>query len=147
MIDDIYAKSSARVAIVPPGLTGKAFRNVRALFDDSVAFVESNVEDSKLHMEPLEEVLVGRYAYGIFTSGSTGKPKGVLQGQRGLMAMIRQYQKSNDISEDSVSLQLTSFTWDIHGQELWAFLLVRTILSTRLCTRLCTCLPPCLYTC
>ena len=54
----------------------------------------------------------------LYTSGSTGKPKGVLMGNRAVMTMVRAYQEKNEITEDSISLQLTTFTWDIHGQAL-----------------------------
>lgn len=118
MSEDIFAKSRARVVVVPPELVSRA----QALFGEGVIFVEVDLlqaEDGPAAVQPL----AGKFPYAIFTSGSTGKPKGVLMGQRAVMTMIRAYQEANNIDEESVSLQLTTFTWDIHGQELWPFLL------------------------
>jgi amino acid adenylation domain-containing protein len=118
MTDDIFAKSKARVVVVPSKLVSHA----QALFGEGVVFIEVNTLEMPGD-SPVTAPMAGKFPYAIFTSGSTGKPKGVLMGQRAVMTMIRAYQEANDINAESVSLQLTTFTWDIHGQELWPFLL------------------------
>lgn len=118
MNDDVFAKSKVRAVVIPRGLASHA----QALFGEGTIFIE--VDGAEATQQPSQpKPLAGKFPYAIFTSGSTGKPKGVLMGQRAVMTMIRAYQEKNVIKEESVSLQLTTFTWDIHGQELWPFLL------------------------
>lgn len=57
-------------------------------------------------------------AYIIYTSGSTGNPKGVMIEHRSLVNRLNWMQKEYPLTEDSVILQKTPFTFDVSVWEL-----------------------------
>ncbi|MEV6868512.1 amino acid adenylation domain-containing protein, partial [Streptosporangium subroseum] len=59
-------------------------------------------------------------AYVIYTSGSTGRPKGVAVSHRSLANLVRAQSLDFQLTENDVSLQLTSFSFDVAGCELFA---------------------------
>ncbi len=62
-------------------------------------------------------------AYVIYTSGSTGRPKGVMLEHRGLINRLCWMQKKYPLTQDSIILQKTPFTFDVSVWELmlWFF--------------------------
>ena len=72
---------------------------------------------------PKRETLPQNLAYIIYTSGSTGRPKGAMIEHRSIVNRIHWMQKKYPLTEQSVILQKTPFTFDVSVWELfwWSF--------------------------
>ncbi len=72
--------------------------------------------------QPKEYPDPGDLAYVIYTSGSTGKPKGAMLEHRGLVNRLWWMQRRYPLTQESVILQKTPYTFDVSVWELmwWA---------------------------
>ena len=61
-------------------------------------------------------------AYVIYTSGSTGRPKGVENTRRGLMNLVRWYQRAFGVTPDDRATQTAALGFDATVFELWPIL-------------------------
>jgi len=71
-------------------------------------------------------------AYVIYTSGSTGKPKGAMLEHRGLLNRLWWMQRRYQLTQESVILQKTPYTFDVSVWELmlWALTGARVYMLT-----------------
>ena len=85
-----------------------------------------NLDDQESYAEtgaqPKDYPNPGDLAYVIYTSGSTGKPKGAMLEHRGLVNRLWWMQRSYPLTQESVILQKTPYTFDVSVWELmwWA---------------------------
>lgn len=61
-------------------------------------------------------------AYVIYTSGSTGNPKGVSMGHKALLNLIEWQNEQTVLKSNSVTLQFTPLSFDVHFQEIFSTL-------------------------
>ncbi|MDF2655730.1 MAG: hypothetical protein K0R19_2204 [Bacillota bacterium] len=79
--------------------------------DESESYGESGAEPKK-YPNPND------MAYVIYTSGSTGKPKGAMLEHRGLVNRLWWMQRRYPLTQESVILQKTPYTFDVSVWEL-----------------------------
>lgn len=81
---------------------------------------------------PKEYPSPGDMAYVIYTSGSTGKPKGAMLEHRGLVNRLWWMQRRYPLTQESVILQKTPYTFDVSVWELmwWALAGARVYMLT-----------------
>ncbi len=61
-------------------------------------------------------------AYVIYTSGSTGNPKGVSMGHKALVNLIEWQNEQTIFKTNSITLQFTPLSFDVHFQEIFSTL-------------------------
>lgn len=62
--------------------------------------------------------------YVIYTSGSTGSPKGVALGHSALVNLINWQNSQTTLGENSITLQYTPISFDVHFQEIFSTLTI-----------------------
>ena len=60
--------------------------------------------------------------YVIYTSGSTGHPKGIAMGSKALCNLIDWQNNQGHLGENSITLQFTPISFDVHFQEIFSTL-------------------------
>ena len=73
------------------------------------------------NLVPLDLPISSDLAYVIYTSGSTGLPKGVCNTHRGLMNRVIWMRDQLELTQDSVLIQKTPYTFDVSVWELLMF--------------------------
>ncbi|MBS0634768.1 MAG: amino acid adenylation domain-containing protein [Verrucomicrobia bacterium] len=72
---------------------------------------------------PLKPCPPNQLAYILFTSGSTGRPKGVMVEHHSLYNFAQAACKAFNETEDDVSLQFASLSWDTSSEEIYPCLI------------------------
>ncbi|MEV1176996.1 amino acid adenylation domain-containing protein, partial [Nonomuraea sp. NPDC049784] len=115
----MLADSGARFVLSHGGLTGAPAGPGETHLDDprTAALIDAGPATAPDRLRHPDQL-----AYVIYTSGSTGRPKGVAVGHRSLANLVRAQSADYDLTERDVALQLTSFSFDVAGCELFAAL-------------------------
>lgn len=85
----------------------------QSLFISSKSLLESNQFESSQD---------SNLCYIIYTSGSTGKPKAVAMGHGPLVNLIKWQNKETSLKNNSICLQFTPISFDVHFQEIFSTL-------------------------
>ncbi len=119
-IDFILKDSDADILLTTPIIK----ENTPLVFDKEILFIDSFVasEDTSQpsffpDVDPLSP------AYIIYTSGTTGKPKGIITEHRQVVAYIYSFWNQFPVSAADISMQLTTYTFDLFIEEVFPTLL------------------------
>ncbi len=74
------------------------------------------------HKNPSIDCTNSKLGYVIYTSGSTGTPKGVAMAQSALVNLIEWQNKETSLAAESITLQFTPISFDVHFQEIFSTL-------------------------
>lgn len=94
--------------------------NIRTMIvdEESLSDMVSPAEDT-----PAPHSNVEANVYIIYTSGSTGKPKGVVMTHQALCTTLDAISKHLEFTEDTRSLQFSSFAFDMSVHDIWCTLM------------------------
>jgi amino acid adenylation domain-containing protein len=87
----------------------------------SIIFEDINLESFD-SFNPNIDLTKSNLSYVIYTSGATGQPKGIAMGARPLINLIDWQNKQGSLGEDSITLQYTPVSFDVHFQEIFSTL-------------------------
>jgi amino acid adenylation domain-containing protein len=88
---------------------------------DVVTFEKINIDKFDSKRPVVNESMID-LAYVIYTSGSTGNPKGVSLGHKALVNLIEWQNEQTIFKNNSVTLQFTPLSFDVHFQEIFSTL-------------------------
>lgn len=88
---------------------------------DVLVYEKINLEQFSSERLEVDESLID-LAYVIYTSGSTGNPKGVSMGHKALVNLIEWQNEQTIFKTNSVTLQFTPLSFDVHFQEIFSTL-------------------------
>lgn len=104
-----------KTALINEGLSGLISPQVKSLKYETLNW--NRLPGSCPHVA---RKLIGP-AYVIYTSGSTGTPKGVTMGHGALVNLL-EWQNEQTIYKETVTLQFTPVSFDVHFQEIFSTL-------------------------
>ncbi len=88
---------------------------------DVLTFENLNLDQFGSSQVMIDESMVD-LAYVIYTSGSTGNPKGVSLGHKALVNLIEWQNEQTIFKTNSITLQFTPLSFDVHFQEIFSTL-------------------------
>ncbi|MEA9355707.1 amino acid adenylation domain-containing protein [Bacteriovorax sp. PP10] len=86
-----------------------------------LTFEKINLDQFESSRPEVNEAMID-LAYVIYTSGSTGNPKGVSLGHAALVNLIEWQNEQTIFKTNSVTLQFTPLSFDVHFQEIFSTL-------------------------
>ena len=101
-------------------LTDEAHKNTIETDCNKILVTDLLKGPTSTELPPLDRSQIN-LVYVIYTSGSTGKPKGVSLGHKALSNLI-DWQNDQTINKDTVTLQFTPVSFDVHFQEIFSTL-------------------------
>lgn len=114
-----YMVTHSRVNLV---IAHEKFTSIFSGSDASIkTFEKINLEKISTLRPEVDESLID-LAYVIYTSGSTGNPKGVSMGHSALVNLINWQNEQTIFKTNSVTLQFTPLSFDVHFQEIFSTL-------------------------
>ncbi|MBC7713428.1 MAG: amino acid adenylation domain-containing protein, partial [Rhizobacter sp.] len=99
-------------------------QSLAGIFKDSKAdiMVFEKINLNVSDMRPVVDESKIDLAYVIYTSGSTGNPKGVSMGHKALVNLIQWQNEQTIFKTNSITLQFTPLSFDVHFQEIFSTL-------------------------